>query len=151
MTDVKLWLLYSNIWNHLTVCKKELLLIKNVISKMCLQIAHTHTHTQIYIYILYQCSRGKFKIMPIYQTNNYTLLQIKEKNFIDKFKPKLNKTWIVHTCTNGNKHTHTYIYIYLKKHIRTLRERITTSEIRNHSNIHTHTHTLYQLSKVNEG
>ena len=46
---------------------------------------------------LYQCSRGKFKIMPIYQTNDYTLLLIKEKYFIDKFKPKLNKTWIVHT------------------------------------------------------
>ena len=22
MTDVKLWLLYSNTWNHLTVCKQ---------------------------------------------------------------------------------------------------------------------------------
>ena len=41
---------------------------------------------------LYQCSRGQFVIIPIYQTNDYTLLQIKEKNFIDKFKPKLNKT-----------------------------------------------------------
>ena len=36
---------------------------------------------------LYQCSRGKFNIMPIYQNNDYTLLQIKERNFIDKFKP----------------------------------------------------------------
>ena len=27
MTDVKLWLLYSNTWNHLTVCKKELRLV----------------------------------------------------------------------------------------------------------------------------
>ena len=27
MTDVKLWRFYSNIWNHLTVCKKELRLI----------------------------------------------------------------------------------------------------------------------------
>ena len=23
MTDVELWLLYSNTWNHLTVCKKN--------------------------------------------------------------------------------------------------------------------------------
>ena len=38
------------------------------------------------------CSQSEFKIMPIYQTNDYTLLQIKEKKFIDKFKPKLNKT-----------------------------------------------------------
>ena len=30
--------------------------------------------------------------MPRKQTNDYILLQIKEKKFIDKFKPKLNKT-----------------------------------------------------------
>ena len=41
---------------------------------------------------LYQCSRGIFKIMPIYRTNDDRLLQIKERNFIDRFKPKLNKT-----------------------------------------------------------
>ena len=46
---------------------------------------------------LSQCNRGKFYIMPIYQNNDYTLLQIKERNFIDKFKPKLNKTWTLHT------------------------------------------------------
>ena len=45
---------------------------------------------------LYQCRQGKFKIMPLYQTNDYTLLQIKENNFIDEFKPKLNKTLNVH-------------------------------------------------------
>ena len=42
----------------------------------------------------YECSQGEFKIMPKYQTNDYTLLQIRENKFIDKFKPKLNKTWI---------------------------------------------------------
>ena len=30
--------------------------------------------------------------MPIYQTNDDTLLQIKEKKFIDNSKPKLNET-----------------------------------------------------------
>ena len=30
--------------------------------------------------------------MSIYQTDDYMLLQRKEKNFIDKFKPKFNKT-----------------------------------------------------------
>ena len=40
--------------------------------------------------------------MPIYQTNDYTRLQIKEKKLIDKSKPKLYKTWIKHT------HTHTH-------------------------------------------
>ena len=44
--------------------------------------------------------------MSIYQMNNYILFQIKENNFIDKSKPKLNKTWIVHTQTNGNKDTY---------------------------------------------
>ena len=29
--------------------------------------------------------------MPIFQTDN--LLQIKEKDFIEKYKPTLNKTW----------------------------------------------------------
>ena len=28
---------------------------------------------------LYECSQDKFKVMPIYQINDYTLLQIKEK------------------------------------------------------------------------
>ena len=39
--------------------------------------------------------------MPIYQINDYMLLKIEEKNFIDKFKPKLNKTRIVHRQRNG--------------------------------------------------
>ena len=33
----------------------------------------------------------EFKIMPIYQINNY-LTPNKRKNFIDRFKPALNKT-----------------------------------------------------------
>ena len=37
------------------------------------------------------CSQGEFKIMPIFQTNDYMLLQIKGKKFIDKFKSKLNE------------------------------------------------------------
>ena len=74
---------------------------------------------------LYQCSRGKFKIMPIYQNNEHSLLQIKERNFVDKFKPKLNKTWTVrthkrkketqtqtHTHTHTHTHKHTYLYIH---------------------------------------
>ena len=61
---------------------------------------------------LCKCSQGKFKIMPIYQTN-YMLLQIKEKNFIDEFKPKLNKIWIVYT--HKWKQTYTYIYTHTKK------------------------------------
>ena len=29
--------------------------------------------------------------MPIFQTDNYNLLQIKEKDFIENYKPTLNK------------------------------------------------------------
>ena len=98
-----------------------------------------------------QCSHCKFKIIPIYQTNDYTLLQIKEKNFIDKLKPNLKKTWIVHTQMEINIHIYIYIYIYiyknLQKHIHTHREIITISEIGDPSN--TPTHTTYQISKVN--
>ena len=46
---------------------------------------------------LYGSSLGEFEIMPKYQTKDYMLLQIKKKKFIDRFKPKLNKAWIIQT------------------------------------------------------
>ena len=48
--------------------------------------------------------------MPLYQTNDYTPLQIKEKKYIGKVKPKLNKTWNIHTLTNENRHIYISIY-----------------------------------------
>ena len=45
----------------------------------------------MYFKHLYKCGNGMFKTMPIYQTNDYTLLQIKEKNFMESFKPTLNR------------------------------------------------------------
>ena len=51
--------------------------------------------------------------MPIYQTNDYTLLQVKEKKVIVRFKPKLNKTWIILTY----KWTQIYIDMYTEKNI----------------------------------
>ena len=48
MIDVKLLLLYTNTWNHFTMCQKMSLgSFKNVISKMCLQIIYVF---EIYIY-----------------------------------------------------------------------------------------------------
>ena len=41
---------------------------------------------------IYECSHGLFKAMPIFQKDNYNLLQIKEKDFIEKYKSTLNKT-----------------------------------------------------------
>ena len=55
--------------------------------------------------------------MPIYQTNDYTLLQTKEKKFIDKFKPKLNKKKMNRTHTQMDTNTHTHIYIYIQKEL----------------------------------
>ena len=40
----------------------------------------------------YECRNGLFKIMSKYQTDDYILLQIKEKNFVEKIKPSLNRT-----------------------------------------------------------
>ena len=37
------------------------------------------------------------------------MIQIKENNFRDKFKPKLNKTWIVHPQMEINIHICIYI------------------------------------------
>ena len=54
---------------------------------------------------LYECSQDVVKIMPKYQTNNYMLLQIKEKEF--------NPT---HTQMDTNIHTHTHIYIHIYTH-----------------------------------
>ena len=62
-----------------------------------------------------QCSRGKFNIMPIYQNNGYTLRQINERTFTDKFKPKLKKN-MNHTHTKTDINIHIYIYIYI--HVR---------------------------------
>ena len=40
---------------------------------------------------IYECSKGQFHIMPLYQTDNYSNIQIKE-HLIDKYKPLLNRT-----------------------------------------------------------
>ena len=61
--------------------------------------------------------------MPIHQTNDYPLLQIKENNFINVIQSWI-KTWIVHT----HKCKHTYIRVYTPKNLKT--------------HTHTHTHTL---------
>ena len=68
---------------------------------------------------LYQGSRRRFKIMPIFYTNDYTLLQINKNNFIDN----LNQSWLKHesythtqmeiNITHTHTHTHTHIYIYI--------------------------------------
>ena len=47
MTDVKLYQLYSNTWNYLTVCKKSSGSFKNVIDKMCKQIIYVFN---MYVY-----------------------------------------------------------------------------------------------------
>ena len=41
---------------------------------------------------IFECSHGLFKTILIFQTDNYNLLQINEKDFIEKYKPAVNKT-----------------------------------------------------------
>ena len=52
---------------------------------------------------LYKCISGLFRRMPIYHTVNYTLLKIKGKNLIEKFKPHQTELDYTHTKTD----THT--------------------------------------------
>lgn len=40
---------------------------------------------------IFQCSGGHFKIMPIYQTDLATTIELKEQHLIDKYKPALNR------------------------------------------------------------
>ena len=41
---------------------------------------------------IYECSKGQFHIMPLYETDNYSNIQIKEQHLTDKYKPSLNRT-----------------------------------------------------------
>ena len=60
-TDVKLWLLYSNTWNHLTAYKKnELRLVLK-----CYQQNVFTNHIHFYIYIYERERRGFFKFYSI--------------------------------------------------------------------------------------
>ena len=40
---------------------------------------------------IFECSHGLFKTVQIFQRDNYNLLQIKENDFIEKYKLTLNK------------------------------------------------------------
>ena len=48
VTDVKLWLLYSNTWNHLTVCKKRAQAHLRMLSTKCVYKSYIYL---IYIYV----------------------------------------------------------------------------------------------------
>ena len=40
----------------------------------------------------YESSKGNFKIIPIYQTDDYSVQLIQEERFRDRFKPTLNNS-----------------------------------------------------------
>ena len=57
---------------------------------------------------LHKCSNGLFKMMPMYQTDDYTLLQRKEKKFHKKFKQTLNRTCLYTPKTSTHARTRTH-------------------------------------------
>ena len=54
---------------------------------------------------LNECSKEDFKIIPKCQTNDYSLFQMKEKDFID-----LNLYLTELNCMHANAHTQTYTH-----------------------------------------
>ena len=63
---------------------------------------------------LYECSKGTFKITPIYQTDDYSLLQIKEKNhsliwtYIRQNFMSHTRSYIVNIQPQTDTHKHKY-------------------------------------------
>ena len=68
MTDVKLWLLYRNTWNHLTVCKKRAQAHLQMISTKCVYGSY------IYIYLIYMYKQdlalNNLQWLICHKTNN---------------------------------------------------------------------------------
>ena len=60
---------------------------------------------------LYECSNRFFKLMPIYQTDDDSSLQIKEKKIKTYIKPSLISYIYIHT-QNQISHTHSQAYIH---------------------------------------
>ena len=83
--------------------------------------------------------------MPIHQKNNYTQLEIKENNFIDELKLKLNKTWILHT--HKWRQTNIYIQTHTQKISRHTFTEKSDYEWKPKPLQHTHTHTHTQHIK----
>ena len=79
----------------------------------------------------YECSNVIFKIMPVHQTNDYSLLRIKEKKKIQKkiytyIKQSLTSHTNTHTCARAHMRTHAH-----------------TTELLAHTHNHKHIHTNY--------
>ena len=109
MTDIKLWLLYSNTWNHLTFYKQMCSsLFKNVINKMCLQMINIYL---VYMYkedLALNNQPSQIKLNPecphgmLYYLKTFLIFY----HFVLLLQPSITKVLIQwFTC-------HTYIYIY---------------------------------------
>ena len=69
----------------------------------------------------YECSKGNFKTMLIYQTDANLLLQMKEKNFMDRFKSAFNSQRLrtqTRTQTDLFKNISTYGVKWILTHIK---------------------------------
>ena len=67
---------------------------KNFINRISLHKSNIKIEINWKLFVskyIFEYSHGLFKTMPIFQTGNYNLIQIKEKDFIEKYKPTINK------------------------------------------------------------
>ena len=86
---------------------------------------------------LYQSSNEKFKTMPIYPADDYTLLLINSMAYQQ----------YTHLDTHLDTHTHTHIYIYSEKKVVKIQNSTTFYRTKLYtyreklSQYHTHTHT----------
>ena len=95
--------------------------------KSVLAIWHDDIYIYIYIYIY------------VYISSN------KGKKFIDKFKPRLNKTWIIHVHKWTQNYINMYIYTLMKVLVKNNYQYISNHTIiKKNLRTHTHTHTHIQ-------
>ena len=59
MTDINLWLSYSNIWNHVTVCKKKSQARLRMLSTKC--VYESYIYIYLYIYPFYTGKKSEFR------------------------------------------------------------------------------------------
>ena len=98
MTDVKLWLLYSNTWNHLTLCKKEL---RFVLSTKC-------------VYKSYMCVCVCVRIWHLTTYNCWYAIDKELHSLVHLCVVAIGKGAFKVPSTTVSIYIYIYIYIYIR-------------------------------------